>query len=60
MALDRTFTSVRVVSELLSPWEMVLMDMPEDDWMELNACPDREKCHALCRCNQQEDQDGCT
>jgi hypothetical protein len=35
---------------LLTPWEMTLFDMDTDDWMELNACPDREKCHALCVC----------
>lgn len=37
--------------ELLTAWEVSLLEMDINDWLDLNPCT----CHALCRCDQTED-----
>jgi hypothetical protein len=39
------------MGEILTPWEMALMDMDIDDWLELNPC----ECEALCTCGESTD-----
>lgn len=39
------------MAELLTDWEVALLDMSINDWLELNPC----KCHALCVCAQSKD-----